>query len=468
MHISTNTHVIRRIAVLLVILGVFLIVLSLNKKITLRINNKTSQINTFAISVAGVIKEKNIPLHTTDKISPPLKTWLWTDKVIEIQSPIPVVTKRGEQQCSILTYNQIAGNILSECGMRLFPADIVSLDGEVINPDHVLEYKDEPQRLVISPSTELIITEGNTSYSFVTNENNLRNALKQKGIEILPSDQIQPNLRSHLQGGNLEVNISRSKEIQIVYKDQIHKVRTTAKTVGEVLAEAGLTLEGLDFSNPPENNPLPSDGKIQIHRVDEEIILEQEAKPFPIQYQPASDIEIDKQIVIQPGAYGLSVKRIRITYLDGEIVDRVLDAEWTAKEPETRIIGYGTKINIQTVNTPDGPIRYWRMIEAYASSYSPCRSGVPNKCYPNTSSGKPVQKGVIAVTLSWYRYMKGMSVYIPGYGFATIEDVGAGLPDRNWVDLGYSDDDWVGWGQNITIYFLAPPPPPQSIMWILD
>jgi 3D (Asp-Asp-Asp) domain-containing protein len=91
---------------------------------------------------------------------------------------------------------------------------------------------------------------------------------------------------------------------------------------------------------------------------------------------------------------------------------------------------------------------------------------VPDKCYPNTSSGKPVQKGVIAVTLAWYRYMQGLPVYVPNYGFATIEDVGGGLPDRHWIDLGYSDEDWVGWGGWMTIYFLAPAP--SNVMWILE
>ena len=43
---------------------------------------------------------------------------------------------------------------------------------------------------------------------------------------------------------------------------------------------------------------------------------------------------------------------------------------------------------------------------------------------------------------------------------------GGGLPDRHWIDLGYSDDDWEGWGGWMTIYFLTPVP--ATVMWILD
>ena len=170
-------------------------------------------------------------------------------------------------------------------------------------------------------------------------------------------------------------------------------------------------------------------------------------------------------ISVQVGEYGLTAKRVRVVYEDGLEVSRQTEEEWVAREPKPRIVGYGTKINIRTLQTADGPIEYWRAVEVYGSTYSPCRSGA-DKCYPNTSSGKPVQKGVIAVTLDWYRYMKGLPAYVPNYGFGTIEDVGGGLPDRHWIDLGYSDDDWEGWGGWMTIYFLTPVP--ENIMWILQ
>ena len=84
------------------------------------------------------------------------------------------------------------------------------------------------------------------------------------------------------------------------------------------------------------------------------------------------------------------------------------------------------------------PITYWRKMTAYATSYDETCLG----CNDYTSSGHYLDKGVIAVTLDWYRYMQGMRVYIPGYGFATIEDVGQGVPwSTNWVDLGYRHKD---------------------------
>ncbi|MCJ7734829.1 MAG: hypothetical protein MUP11_09800, partial [Anaerolineales bacterium] len=101
---------------------------------------------------------------------------------------------------------------------------------------------------------------------------------------------------------------------------------------------------------------------------------------------------------------------------------------------------------------------------AYATSYDSTCPG----CDTITSSGSVLKKGTIAVRLNWYRYMKGMRVYIPGYGFGTVEDVGGGVPwSVNWVDLGYKKGEYVPWSENVTVYFLAPIPPPENIMYVL-
>jgi 3D (Asp-Asp-Asp) domain-containing protein len=76
-----------------------------------------------------------------------------------------------------------------------------------------------------------------------------------------------------------------------------------------------------------------------------------------------------------------------------------------------------------------------------------------------------VRQGIVAVTRAWYSWMVGQRVYIPGYGIAVIADVGGGIPGRYWVDLGYNDDDFVSWHQNVTMYFLTPVP--ANIPWIL-
>jgi hypothetical protein len=62
--------------------------------------------------------------------------------------------------------------------------------------------------------------------------------------------------------------------------------------------------------------------------------------------------------------------------------------------------------------------------------------------------------------------MGGQPLFIPGYGYATIEDVCGGCTDRPWIDLGYSDNDWQQWSSWVTVYFLTPVPP--NIIHVLE
>jgi 3D (Asp-Asp-Asp) domain-containing protein len=102
-------------------------------------------------------------------------------------------------------------------------------------------------------------------------------------------------------------------------------------------------------------------------------------------------------------------------------------------------------------------IEYWRKLTVYATSYSPCRVG-GGRCDSGTASGSQVGHGTIATTVDWFLAMRGQGIYVPGYGTGYVADTGGGIPGRYWIDLGYSDADYISWHQWVTIYFLTPVP----------
>jgi 3D (Asp-Asp-Asp) domain-containing protein len=105
-------------------------------------------------------------------------------------------------------------------------------------------------------------------------------------------------------------------------------------------------------------------------------------------------------------------------------------------------------------------IQYYRVLTMTATSYSPCRSATPDgRCSYGTSSGLPVQRGTVAMVYSWYLAFGYDRLYIPGYGFATVGDVGGGPPGNHyWVDLAFTDADYQPVNGTVTVYFLAPVP----------
>lgn len=254
------------------------------------------------------------------------------------------------------------------------------------------------------------------------------------------------------------INIVPVQQLTVRLDGKSMPIESSAHSVGEALAEAGIPLQGLDYSLPAEKEPLPSDGQIKVVRVSESLQLAQKPIPYDSDVQASADIPLDQTQIIQPGETGLSVQRIRIRYEDGKEISRLAENETIVRPPRTRILGYGTKVELKKAVVDGKEIEYWRAVQMYASSYSPCRSGT-DQCYTGTASGKSLKKGLVGMRYDWYLAMGGQQLYIPGYGYATVEDVCGGCAGKPWIDLGYSDSDWQQWNSWVTVYFLAPVPP---------
>jgi 3D (Asp-Asp-Asp) domain-containing protein len=221
----------------------------------------------------------------------------------------------------------------------------------------------------------------------------------------------------------------------------------------------------LDEVQPSLNSAFTAGQEIRIWRVREEVQLQLEPVPFETSYQPLAEDEIDTQRIIDTGSYGVRANQIRIRYRDGEEIAREVEGIWLAREPEPRVVGYGTNIVVRTLSTSDGTIEYWRTVQMWATSYSPSRAGVSPDArnFGITASGKPLTKGLVAIDRRLIPF--GTRMYVPGYGFAEAADTGSGVLGT-WIDLGYDDDNYEQWAQFVTVYFLTPVPPASNIVWV--
>jgi 3D (Asp-Asp-Asp) domain-containing protein len=323
----------------------------------------------------------------------------------------------GDPVITLQTNERVPSLILNEAGISLHPGDTILLNGLPAQPD--------------VPVTDSPIT-----------------------LQILRTDNeetaaLQPP----------------SASLTITSNGNTHQITTSAQTVGEALAEAGIPLLGSDYSLPAENDPLPSDGHINVVRVGESVLLTQKSIPFTSELIASADVPLDQTQILQPGETGLTVQRIRVRYENGVEISRLTEDETVVRLPKNRILGYGTRIEIKTAVVDGVAIEYWRAVQMYVTSYSPCRSG-GDRCYSGTSSGAKVQKGVAGMRNDWYLVMGGQRLYIPGYGFASVEDVCGGCVGKPWIDVAYSDDDYVPWSSWVTVYFLTPVP--SDIVYTLE
>ncbi len=362
----------------------------------------------------------------------------------------------GGQIHTLTTNERVPSKLIVQAGIIIGPHDAVLLNGQIVPLDQPL-----PSAKTYTLQIKRAVTLTVNGQTIQTTANTVGEALSEAGAQLYAAAKLDPPANTPITNG-MAITYTPSRELTVSVDGKQIQIRSAASTVGSALAEAGIPLIGLDQSQPSENEPLPDDGQIRIVRVSESLVLSEKSIPFQSEFKSSDQVELDHQEILQPGQAGLSVSRVRILYEDGKEVSRQVESETVVRPPQDRVVAYGTKVVVRTTTVDGVQFQYWRAVSMFTTSYSPCNSAA-DRCYPGTSSGKPVQKGVVAVNYSWYLAMQGQPLYIPGYGYATIEDVCGGCVGKPWVDLGYTDAQYAQeggqWGKYVTVYFLTPVPP---------
>jgi uncharacterized protein YabE (DUF348 family) len=362
----------------------------------------------------------------------------------------------GDKAITQRTNSKNLAAIMAEAGIILSPADRIQFHGADLPADFSLP-AGGVYSLQIRRAHALTLITPDSKITIRTTAANIAQALSQTGLELFAADYVSPPLDTPILT-DLSVTYRPARDLTITADGKTLTLKSSHQTVGQALASAGIALLGLDRSLPAELEPLPADGQIQVIRVRESVSLLEKAIPFSKKIEYSVEQAPGEQKVLQAGETGLTISRIRTRYENGLEVARITEAETIVRQPSDSIISLSTQVQVHTVDTPEGPLQYWRAVQMYATSYSPCRSGT-TKCSNGTASGLPVRHGVVALIPSLYNQLAGSRVYIPGYGIAVVGDVGGGFPDgRLWIDLAYSDDDWQNWSGMQTVYFLAPAP----------
>ena len=378
------------------------------------------------------------------------------------QSPSTVIILDGGQIHRLTTDERIPTNLLAEAGISLTPKDQVLVNGLPFPLEQMLPTGLDVLQVRRATVVKLITPGGEQELS--TTAQTVGGVLTEAGIQLYAADFINPPANTPLTAG-MTVTYRPSQELKVITSSGFLTIRSSAETIGEALAEAGIPLEGLDYSLPAESEALPADGQVRIVRVSESVQLVQKSIPFETETVSSPNVALGQEKIAQPGQDGLAIARTRIRYEDGQEVSKTIEDEIVVRPPQKRIVNTGTKIVVTTATVNGQNLEYWLAYKMYATIYSPCNSGTGG-CSYGTASGMRAGRGVVAVDPSMYSYLQGQRVYIPGYGFAVIGDVGGGYIIENsigvskyrWIDLGFDDNNIVDMNGWLTVYFLAPAP----------
>ena len=422
-----------------------------NKTITLSMGNEVRTIQTGANTIADILNEQSIDISPNDAISHNPADPITDGMTLTVNRARDVtLTINGNLQ-TLSTPFENPLDILEQAQIALSADDKIWLDGTSAQLTDLPIWTVPVSHIEIRKAVNLTIIDNGQESNIHSTADTIGDALFEAGITLYLTDNLSSAADTTITQ-DMRITIDRATPIQLVVDGVTVDARTNASTVDAVLAEMNAPLFGLDYVIPDGSTPVSENMTVEIVRVTEEVEITSESIPYETTYQADASVNLDQRAMLQAGIDGTQEIRTRIRYENGIEMDRSIESTTVTQAAVNQIVAYGTNIVLQSIDTPDGPRQYWRKFRVYATAYYPEALGGDD----STAIGAKLEKGIIGANpriIPWRTQM-----YVPGYGVGMMGDTGGVRSSPYWIDLGFSDDDWVAWHQYTDVYLLTPVP----------
>ncbi len=273
-----------------------------NRTVTIHDGSQTLTLQTQATTVGGALRGAGLALFPEDQTQPTLEAALDADAVITISRAVPVEVTEGGVSSTVRTHANTVAAILAEAGKTLAEGDIVYVDGAPVGASQLTQVGPLPHSIVIQRLNPVTILDGSSSQQLTSAALTVGDALTQAGLNLFVADGVEPTLTTLL-APNLTITITRSLPVTLEVDGRALQTRTHHHTVAEVLADAGVTLVGNDYTLPALTDAPPADGSpIKVVRVIEEFLTETKPLRYTTQTQAVPDLERENPPALQAGA----------------------------------------------------------------------------------------------------------------------------------------------------------------------
>ncbi len=273
------------LAVLILVSLAFL--LGLHKTVTLSVDGDTHHITVDAFTVGDLLHSQGIPLSPLDMLTPAQDAWLKNGATVTLRRAIPVQVLADGVISSFYSPERTPSSLLTEAGVHTLPGDLLLWNGQPVDQNQPFPLDIQSISLQVIRSVSFTLTVDGETHVLASTAPSLGSALWAAGYTIFSEDQLVPPSETPLSPG-LAATLTRSRQVTIQTQDGDITVRIAAHTVGEALEAAHLSPQGLDYSSPAPEDPIPSNGKMRLIRVTEQVLVEQTPLPFETEYQPSS------------------------------------------------------------------------------------------------------------------------------------------------------------------------------------
>ncbi|MBP6038231.1 MAG: G5 domain-containing protein [Candidatus Saccharimonas sp.] len=212
----------------------------------------------------------------------------------------------------------------------------------------------------------VLVRDQSTEVKVISSYRTGKQIAKEAGITLYGEDKAVLGMTTDLTAtsGAAEVlTISRATPVEVVFYGKSLIVRTFAKTVGEMLAQKGITPAANDTLMPAASTVISNAIKVELWKNGEQTVTLDEDIAYDTQQIKDANQDRSYKQVQTPGVNGKKTVTYKITMQNGKEVKREAVNSVTTKEPVKQVEVVGTKVNL-----PPGSHSDWMRAAGIAES----------------------------------------------------------------------------------------------------
>ncbi len=233
------------------------------------------------------------------------------------------------------TFARDVGGVLESQGIEVTSHDVVvpGLGSQV----------DEGSAIAVRYGRQLTVNKDGTTRTYWVTATNVNDALRQLGLRLTSGAQLSQSRSTFIGRQGLRLTVRTPRQVTLVVAGTKRPVRTTARTVGAVLRERGVRVDGNDELSPKPGTDVKNGLRIVVTRIG--IHRRSHVKPVPyrsvVRYN-SSRYE-GRVHVARAGVVGKKRLTYRVVTANGTFRNRKVVSRTLVRKPVTRIEVHGTK-----------------------------------------------------------------------------------------------------------------------------
>ena len=181
------------VVAILILCGVILFFLGLERNVTISIFNISQTYTTRAITVRSVLEQAGFQPKNTDLIEPGLNHIVWWHTTINYlpAASFTITSEKNGLSKQIIIPERIPANLLNITGIKLFPTDRILWNGVVVPSTSKLPLA-ESYNLQFIPAVKVDLLVGETHKTIYSSAPTVIEALWENGIQLTSADRVSP------------------------------------------------------------------------------------------------------------------------------------------------------------------------------------------------------------------------------------------------------------------------------------